>query len=43
MGHELIFAHKFREIEEPIIDLGETLVRITEITPGGMLIFFPSY
>ena len=25
------------------IDLGESLVRMTEITPGGILLFFPSY
>lgn len=42
-GNELIFSHKLRENEAPIIDLGETLIKITEITPGGMLIFFPSY
>jgi len=23
--------------------LGETLIKITEVTPGGMLVFFPSY
>ncbi|CDW83417.1 rtel1 protein [Stylonychia lemnae] len=42
-GNQLNFAHKFRELETPIKDLGETLVQITEKTPGGMLIFFPSY
>ncbi len=42
-GSELIFSHKHRELEQPIIDLGETLIKITEVTPGGMLIFFPSY
>jgi Rad3-related DNA helicase len=42
-GTELIFSHKHRELEQPIFDLGETLIKITEVTPGGMLIFFPSY
>ena len=26
-----------------IIDLGKTIARVASITPGGMLVFFPSY
>ena len=26
-----------------IIDLGKTVAKVAKITPGGMLVFFPSY
>lgn len=26
-----------------IVDLGKTIARVASITPGGMLVFFPSY
>lgn len=42
-GTELNFSHKYREDEAAQMDLGETIVKIAEVTPGGMLVFFPSY
>jgi len=42
-GCELNFSHKFREVESSQRDLGETVLKITEVTPGGILLFFPSY
>ena len=42
-GRELNFSHKFREDEPALQDLGETVLKVTESTPGGILLFFPSY
>jgi len=32
-----------RDVEHAQRDLGETIIKITEVTPGGILLFFPSY
>jgi len=32
-----------RDVEHAQRDLGETVIKITEVTPGGILLFFPSY
>ena len=37
------FSHKFREQESIQNDLGMTLLKICEVTPGGVLVFFSSY
>jgi len=37
------FSYKNRDSVPMNIDLGKTILRIASITPGGMLIFFPSY
>ena len=42
-GNELNFSHKYRDDETAQLDLGETIFKIIEITPGGILLFFPSY
>ena len=42
-GKELNFSHKFREDEPALQDLGESILKIIEVTPGGILLFFPSY
>ena len=42
-GTPFNFSHKFREHESIQEDLGMTLVRLSEITPGGILVFFSSY
>ena len=42
-GTELNFSHKTRDDEKAQIDLGETIYKVVEVTPGGILLFFPSY
>lgn len=37
------FTFKNRDNEEAFIDLGHTVSEICNLTPGGVLIFFPSY
>lgn len=37
------FSYKNRDSVPMNIDLGKTIARISRITPGGMLVFFPSY
>lgn len=37
------FSYQNRENAQIYVDLGNTLARIAEITPGGILMFFPSY
>jgi hypothetical protein len=42
-GQDLIFSHKFRDDHLMKIDLGKTLLNLMMVSPGGMLVFFPSY
>jgi regulator of telomere elongation helicase 1 len=42
-GTSFNFSHKFREQESIQHDLGLTLLKICEVTPGGVLVFFSSY
>ena len=42
-GTELNFSHKTREDVKAQLDLGETVLKVVEVTPGGVLLFFPSY
>ena len=42
-GAQFNFSHKFREHESIQHDLGMTLLRLCEVTPGGILVFFSSY
>ena len=42
-GKEFNFQYKMRESEEQIIELGNTVIRIAKVTPGGILLFFSSY
>ena len=37
------FSYKNRESLPMIIDLGKTIAEVARMTPGGMLVFFPSY
>ena len=37
------FSYQNRDNENVLVDLGRSVQRIAEVTPGGMLIFFPSY
>jgi Rad3-related DNA helicase len=37
------FSFNNRDNEGILIDLGLTIANIASVTPGGMLIFFPSY
>ena len=37
------FSYKNRESLPMILDLGQTIAQIAKLTPGGMLVFFPSY
>jgi hypothetical protein len=37
------FSYKNRESLPMILDLGKTIAHIANVTPGGMLVFFPSY
>lgn len=42
-GQTFNFNYNNRDNEGVSRDLGETIKSICEITPGGVLIFFPSY
>jgi chromosome transmission fidelity protein 1 len=42
-GREMNFAHKFREDDAAMRELGETILQVAQVTPGGILLFFPSY
>lgn len=42
-GRDFNLSHKFRDNEPALHDLGETVLKIIEATPGGVLLFFPSY
>jgi regulator of telomere elongation helicase 1 len=37
------FSYKNRESLPMILDLGKTVAQVAKMTPGGMLVFFPSY
>lgn len=37
------FSYQNRENPQIYVDLGNTLAKIAEMTPGGILMFFPSY
>eukprot|EP00347_Sterkiella_histriomuscorum_P004083 403361814 len=37
------FSYQYRENEKALIDLGVSIAQISGITPGGILVFFPSY
>ena len=37
------FSYKNRDSLPMMLDLGKTLAHIAKLTPGGMLVFFPSY
>ena len=43
MGTPFNFSHKHRENEKIFIDLGITLLKLCEITPGGVLVFFSKF
>jgi Rad3-related DNA helicase len=45
LGGESIFnfSYQNRDNEGVLVDLGRSVCKIAETTPGGMLIFFPSY
>lgn len=42
-GTPFNFSHYNRDDPNLIADLGESLLKLSEITPGGILVFFPSY
>ena len=42
-GSTLNFSYQNRENVNMFMDLGHSLARIAQITPGGILMFFPSY
>lgn len=37
------FSYQNRDNEGVLYDLGRSVLRVAESTPGGILIFFPSY
>ncbi|CDW84129.1 regulator of telomere elongation helicase 1 [Stylonychia lemnae] len=37
------FSYQNRENEKALIDLGVSIQQISKVTPGGILVFFPSY
>lgn len=42
-GTHLNFSYQNRDNTDVFRELGETVARVAETTPGGVLIFFPSY
>ena len=42
-GSTFNFSYKSRDNDEMVRDLGETLLHVCKVTPGGVLLFFPSY
>jgi Rad3-related DNA helicase len=42
-GSRFNFSYQNRENISMFMDLGYSLSRIAQITPGGILMFFPSY
>ena len=42
-GQTMNFNYQNRENINMFIDLGNTMARVAEKTPGGILMFFPSY
>ena len=43
MNSQFDFSYRNRENDAMFVDLGQSLVQMQKITPGGILIFFPSY
>ena len=42
-NQDFTFTYKSRSDEDMLLDLGESIAQIVSVTPGGVLIFFPSY
>jgi len=42
-GNPFNFSYSKRDNDATFIDLGKSILKIGQITPGGILIFFPSY
>jgi len=42
-GNDFNFSYTNRDSEKMIADMGMSVVKLAEVTPGGILMFFPSY
>jgi regulator of telomere elongation helicase 1 len=42
-GNTFDFSYSNRDSESMISDLGRSIAKLAEVTPGGILMFFPSY
>lgn len=42
-GNSLNFSYKSRDDENLLRDLAKALIKISDSTNGGILVFFPSY
>lgn len=42
-GKEFQFTYQSRNDDKMLIDLGESILKVAERSPDGMLVFFPSY
>lgn len=42
-GGKLESTFKSRSEESKVVELGRTVVEILKLSPGGVLVFFPSY